>query len=674
MDRTAVLEALSRADSVHQARRLFSRLEYILEDLPGIDGASVVGRWRGFEIMASCSPTPRCAAKSLARKLAAASRRALAVTCGPVEVAIAAPRIGAPGITPLLIIPRADPPALAFQLLCELCPRRDDDGLAHALRVAEVLSAERVGERFFRRLRAALEQMASSLPLKACATDRRTAALITLTRVLFLYFVQAKGWLDGRSDYLRSLLDDALTKGRDFHRDVLHPLFFGTLNRPPAERSRRLRLGRVPYLNGGLFQPHPVERRLGGVRFSNDLWRETFDGLFERFRFCVREADEVTAVAPDMLGRVFERVMDDDERHETGTFYTPEAVVRQMVDAAIATALTGSRGLDPEATQRVIAGTVTHPAEARAAQRALQRLRVLDPAAGSGAFLLGTLERLTEIHLALRAQRDPAARCRLRREILRNNLFGVDLSPMAVRLAELRLWLALVADDPTDDIAAISPLPNLDGILRQGDTLLDPVAAARALGTPGARVPHATARTVAEVRAAMYQARGPERARLALELAAAERDLAERLITAARAAAERESGELVALASGRDLFGNRSGLSAAQRARYRRLRRHRAELRRAQRALRDGSVPFFSFDVHFPDVARAGFGIVLGNPPWVRAERLPPATRRTLASRFRWWRAAPTAGYGHLPDISIAFLERSLELTQPGGAVALLVP
>ncbi len=674
MDRTALLEALARADSLPHGRRLFSTLGYVPDDLPGDAGICVVARWRGFEVVASCSPTPRDAARSLAKKLAAASRRALALACGPAELAIAAPRIGAPGITPLLVVPRVEPPALTLQLLCELSPRRGDDGLAHALRVAEILSVERAGERFFRRFRAALEQMATSLPQQADVTDRRTAALITLTRVLFLYFVQAKGWLDGRPDYLRSLLDDALGKGRDFHRDVLHPLFFGTLNRPPAERSRRLCLGRIPYLNGGLFQPHPVERRLGGVRFPNDLWRETFDGLFERFRFCVREADEVTAVAPDMLGRVFERVMDDGERHATGTFYTPESVVRQMVDAAIATALGGARGLDPDAAHRIVTGTVTHPAEARAARSALRRLRVLDPAAGSGAFLLGALERLTEIHLALEPPRSAVARCRLRLEILRNNLFGVDLSPMAVRLAELRLWLALVADDPTDDIADISPLPNLDGILRQGDTLFDPVAAARALGTPGPRVSREVARTLAEIRAAMYQARGPERTRLARRLAAAERDLADRLIAHAREAAERESAELVALASGRDLFGNRSGLSAKQRQRYRRLRRHRVELRRAQRALRDGTVPFFSFDVHFPDVARAGFGIVLGNPPWVRAERLPPATRRTLGSRFRWWRAAPTTGYCHLPDISVAFLERSLELARPGGAVALLLP
>lgn len=674
MDRTALLEALAQADSLPRVRRLFTLLGYLAEDAPAADGTWVIARWRGFEVIAPGLPAAPAVARSLARKLGAASRRSLAVAYGPAELAIAAPRIGAPGATPLLVVPRARPPALAVQLLCELAPRREDQALTHALRVAEVLSTERAGERFFRLFRATLDRMAGGLPQQAGIGDRRTAALITLTRVLFLYFVQAKGWLDGRPDYLRSLLDEALGKRRDFHRNVLHPLFFGTLNRPPAERSPRLRLGRVPYLNGGLFEPHPVERRVADVWFSNDLWRETFDGLFERFRFCVRESDEVTAIAPDMLGRVFERLMDEGERHVTGSFYTPESVVRQLVDAALETALAGTGGLDPDSVCRLVAGRLIPPGSLPAARRALKRLRVLDPAVGSGAFLLGALERLTEIRLSLEPARSPLARCRLRREILKNNLFGVDLSPMAVRLAELRLWLALVADDPTEDIAAVNPLPNLDGLLRQGDTLFDPVSAARALGTPAARVPRDSTAAVTSTRAAMYDARGARRTHLARKLTEAERDLAARLIGHAWDAAERASAELVSLAKGRDLFGNRSGLTPAQRHLYGRLRRHRAELRRVLNRLRDGTVPFFSFDVHFPEMARSGFSIVLGNPPWVRAERLAPATRRALAARYRWWRSGPSQGYSHLPDLSVAFLERSLELARPGGAVALLLP
>jgi hypothetical protein len=320
MDRTSLLDAIRCARSARDLSHLFALLRYQPEDQPDQGGAQMVARWHGFHVVACWSDAPRDAARTLARRLGATSRRALAVAVGSAELALAAPRTGAPGITPLLAVPRERPPSLALQALQDLAPRRGDLGLAHALRVAEVLSAEGAGERFFRLFRVLLERMARSLPARIGAGDRRAVALIALTRVLFLYFVQAKGWLDGRPDYLRSLLDDALAAGRDFHGQVLRPLFFGTLNRPPATRSRRLRLGDIPYLNGGLFEPHPVERRVGRFAFSNALWRDAFDQLFERFRFCVREAEEVNAVAPDMLGRVFERVMDDGERHATGTF------------------------------------------------------------------------------------------------------------------------------------------------------------------------------------------------------------------------------------------------------------------------------------------------------------------------------------------------------------------
>src|SRR3990172_1254136 len=191
MDRTALLQALVRPDGVRHAGRLFSLLGYQPDDAPAEDGAHVVARWSGFQVIASDGAVPHDAARALAKRLAAGARPALAVACGPSDLAFATPRIGAPGITPLLIVPRAEPSALALQLLCELSPRRGDTGLAHALRVAAVLSTERAGEGFFRRFHAALERMVTSLPRQGSASDRRTAAPIALTRVLFLYFVHA---------------------------------------------------------------------------------------------------------------------------------------------------------------------------------------------------------------------------------------------------------------------------------------------------------------------------------------------------------------------------------------------------------------------------------------------------------------------------------------------------
>ena len=675
INRTTLLEALGRSRTIHDVGRLFVSLGYAPEERGEGELGHVVARWRGFHVLATPATDPREAARATAQRLALACRRALAVGCGPTELALAAPRVGAAGITPLLVVPIHAPPPLSLQLLAELAPRPQHSGLAHALRVAELLGTERAGERFFRIFRVTLERMAASLGRRGSAADRRAVALIALTRVLFLYFVQAKGWLDGRPDYLPALLDDALARRRDFHRQVLLPLFFGALNRPAGERSRRTTPGAIPYLNGGLFEPHPVERRLAGGCFPNALWRDAFDGLFQRFRFCVREADEVGAVAPDMLGHVFERVMDADERHATGTFYTPESVVRQIVDAAIETAMAGTAGLPQETARHLVAGGSLPPSAAGIALVALRGLRVLDPAVGSGAFLLGALDRLTELRCRLHAQAQRLARCRLRREILRDNLFGVDLNPIAVRLAELRLWLAVVADDPTTDIPQVAPLPNLDGVLRQGDSLLDPLTAARLLCGSGAPPSRALAAAVAVARTGMFETRGPAHATVARRLRAAELRLAAELLAQARVAVHHGLRDLAASAASRDLFGRRGGLSPAQRARCEALRERRAELRSAAAALRDGAVPFFAFEVHAPEaMTEGGFSVVLGNPPWVRAERIPPATCRALGARFRWWRAAAGRGYRHLPDLSVAFLERSFELVREGGAVALLLP
>jgi hypothetical protein len=676
MDRTTLLELLGRIRTTVDVGRLFVGLGYAPDDRPNDETSHIVAHWHGFQVLASRSNMPRDAARTLAHRLALASRRALAASCGANELVLAAPRIGVAGITPLLVVPLVGPPPLAVQLLAELAPRSRHTGLAHALRVASLLSTERVGERFFKSFHIMLERMAVSLAGRGTAADRRTAALIALTRVLFLYFVQAKGWMDGRGDYLPALLDAALARGCDFHRQVLSPLFFGTLNRPAAERSpRHLPPGVIPYLNGGLFERHSVERRLGTIAFSNALWRDAFDELFQRFRFCVREADDVTAVAPDMLGHVFERVMDGDDRHVTGTFYTPESVVRQIVGAAIETALTSPGGLSVEAARRAVTGLPLDAPTTARARSALRALRVLDPAVGSGAFLLGMLERLTEIRSVLEGPCDGVSRRQLRREILRDNLFGVDLNPIAVRLAELRLWLAIVADDPTADIASVAPLPNLDGVLRQGDSLFDPLTAAHLLCGPAAPPSHTIAGAVTGARMGMFQARGAARATQVRHLRSAEVQLARELLARAQAAVDHQLRDLAASAAGHDLFGRRNSLPAPQRARYRALRERRAELKDAAAQLREGAVPFFSFHVHAPDtMAVGGFSIVVGNPPWVRAERISRATRRALGERFAWWRSSPGRGYSHLPDLSIAFLERSFEVAKNGGAIALLMP
>jgi hypothetical protein len=263
----------------------------------------------------------------------------------------------------------------------------------------------------------------------------------------------------------------------------------------------------------------------------------------------------------------------------------------------------------------------------------------------------------------------------VRRRVLRENLFGVDINPMAVRLAELRLWLAVVADDPTTDISRIVPLPNLDGVVRQGDSLFDPIAAARLTLGRRPNTDRDVVEEVAAIRRKMFDARGRSTRRIMTALARAERRLAQSMVEESLGAAEAQVQDLEHVTRGRDLFGCPASLNAGQRRHLRQTRKDLAALRRAKSALDDGALPFFAFEVHLPDVmANGGFHLVIGNPPWVRAERLAPAFRVSLARRFRLWQSQDKPGFAHLPDLSVAFLERFLELAAPGGVVALLVP
>jgi hypothetical protein len=667
-------ETLRRVRTAHDVTAVFQELGYAPDHCPFDERAWLVARWHGLRVVAVDGDDVRVEASKLAKQLGNVAFRGLAVAVNAgEEMALAAPRIGAPGISRVLTVPLREPNPVAIQHLMQFRPRKSATGLAHAMRLNELLATEIVGERFFKAIQTQLDRMAASLDRRIGEDDRRILALLSMTRVLFLYFVQAKGWLDGRTDYLRTLLDDRLAAGSSFHETALEPLCFETLNRPAAERGRHT-LGNIPYLNGGLFERHPVEVRAGKAAFPNEIWRDAFGSVFEKFRFCVREAHEVDSIAPDMLGQVFERVMETGFRHATGTFYTPESVVNEMVLATIETALSTEGVISTSLARRIVHHEQLESPERKTAKRCLWRLRILDPAVGSGAYLLGALERLTEMHTALTMDSDdPAARVRLRRRILRDNLFGVDLNPTAVRLAELRLWLAIVSDDPCTDIGAVEPLPNLDGIVRQGDSLTDPIAAA--VGTT-ARGSTKLANDVRTARRNLYTRRGSKRQQGLRILRERERKLALALLESRQRALRCRLRELRAAAEGRNLFGQRSGLTRHQSATSRILRRQLTEMEAAQIQIRDGTIPFFSYEVHAPDVCRdGGFSVVVGNPPWVRAERLPRIRREALRERFTWWRADRSGrGYKHQPDLSVAFLQRAFELAAPGAAIGLLMP
>jgi hypothetical protein len=621
----------------------------------GITGGRTLGghagcRWVAFD----CSGPPERVAAALARRL----EREPEVTC--LVVLNPGLRLLAVGISlapfPAMGLSLDAPGPVALRCLERLRGGSDDDGLVAAARIARALDGQAAGRRFFEAFRQLLDRMRAALPGRIPAADRHALALLDLTRTLFLYFVQAKGWLDGRSRFLAEEVDHVLSTGRHLHADLLRPLFFGTLNQPPARRGAApRRFGAIPFLNGGLFELHPLERRWRPT-WPNELLRDAFDQVFERFHFTADEA-EGNAIAPDMLGRVFEGVMDPEERGATGTFYTPAALVDDVLSAAFEAQLAERLGCGAEEASRRLGDPDP------ATRATLLGLRILDPAVGSGAFLLGAFQRLRSL-----AGADPR---RVGHAVLSRNLFGVDLSPAAVRLTELRLWLAVISGDTAEDPAEVAPLPNLDTLVRSGDSLglVRPP-------TPGG-IPTAVAERVRAGRAALLVAVGADKRAAVRDLRAAEQEAAAALLTSRLESVGAQLRDLAAVRRSPTLFGDRRGLTGSERRTLEQWRAERSFLHAARRRLdREGALPWFEYQAQFADVfaGAGGFDLVVGNPPWVRAEELPAPMRAALAGRFRWWGGGGRRGYRHQPDLAVAFLERAVELAAPRGTVAMLVP
>ena len=364
-----------------------------------------------------------------------------------------------------------------------------------------------------------------------------------------------------------------------------------------------------------------------------------------------------------MLGRVFEGVMEPGARKRSGTYYTPRALVRSVVDAALAGFVGGRLGLSPtrDALRRLSAG------DERAAGL-LDDITILDPAVGSGAFLLGALERLIAFRKAAGDGRDTAA-------IVARNLYGVDLNPAAVRLCELRLWLAIISARSGRRAGTPShPLPNLDAFMRQGDSLADPMrlmlrhpaALAPACSGPGGRAPRRgggewgrQARGAPAPPAGWRWTRRPSGSR---PPSASARPRSGR--SSPRGTTPRCSG------SDATSIRERPGPSALPGRRLKELRRLR------RRASRGGRGPFVRF--RHPVRRRDGRGGVRprGRESALGARGVARRRPHGRSSRSAFAGGAPASGrgYGHQPDLAVAFLERAWELTRPGGVMAMLVP
>lgn len=606
---------------------------------------------------------------------------------------LAAPLLGEPRLTLVTSrIPttaRTPDDTLTLETLLEVGAHASGTAEVLLLGLERVLERRPLGQAFVRDFRAASQRLAQAwnhVPEDA-HHDRHELAFVTLSRLLFLSFVQARGWLDQQPDFLAARIAQAEARGADPYREVLLPLFHGALNTPVHARSARARqLGAIPFLNGGLFAESPAEQAHPRRTLPTALLRTLIDELFAPYIFTTAErAEHQRSIDPVMLGQVFEALMQPEERNASGSFYTPQRIVRRLVtESLVAHAEHALPHVERHALIALFhdakAAALTTE-DARTLDHHLHHLRILDPAAGSGAFIVGAFHALQRARTAL-AQRlgpDALAPRALRLHIATHNLYGVDLLPRAIRLCELRLWLALSSGMEATDPTQLPPLPNLDLRLRTGDSLLEPYPT----HLPETSPEHGH-RLIA-LKNRYLHATQDAKAQLALEITRQERALFAHQLEQATTALDTRLGALQRLAKNPDLFGGPRGLNTEERTLREQLIEERARLETHRRQLSDPNAPLpgFAYALHFAEITQAGgFDIVIGNPPWLRPHRQSRSQKLALRKRYQVyhhgsWKPGATLGRGlKAPqvDLSAVFVERALRLAAPEAIVCMLVP
>ena len=305
-----------------------------------------------------------------------------------------------------------------------------------------------------------------------------------LGRLTFLCFLQRKGWMNNDREFLQDLYQSSPIQD-DFLDAVLEPLFFGVLNTPPENRKEifvkngwNIELADawkdIPYLNGGLFEQTREDKFT--VKFPKKLYQELFKFLGQ-YNFTIDENDPDDAeigIDPEMLGRVFESLLEDNK--DKGAFYTPKEIVQYMCRQSIIEYLKThtTESLHSDIEDLINNGLVNHALQnkdnARTLYKLLKAVTVCDPAIGSGAFPMGILNILftSRQHLyGFLHESEPFNPLEVKKDIIRDNIYGVDIEQGAVDIARLRFWLAILVEEQV-----ATPLPNLDYRIVRGNSLL----------------------------------------------------------------------------------------------------------------------------------------------------------------------------------------------------------
>lgn len=378
--------------------------------------------------------------------------------------------------------------------------------------------------------------------LDRCGINTSSFSKKLLGQVVFLYFLQKKGWLGvsqnkdwgtGSRNFLEDLFKKKYIHYSNFFNEILEPLFYEALAIPREDNFFPRLNCKIPFLNGGLFEPagdYDWQKSL--IKIKNETFKQIFE-TFNLYNFTIREDEPLekeVAVDPEMLGKVFEKLLEVNDRKAKGAFYTPRPIVHYMCEQSLinylATALKTQKSIVPDLvvqqadlftqkstiqkglkTDTDIDGIPREDIEmfvqfgdfavdydaakekgtssykylipesirlnASLVDNALAEVKICDPAIGSGAFpvdIMGEIVKLRMVLSTFLPNSTDRTSYDLKRQTIENSIYGVDIDPSAIDIGRLRLWLSLVVDE--EDFQNIQPLPNLDYKIICGNSLL----------------------------------------------------------------------------------------------------------------------------------------------------------------------------------------------------------
>ena len=406
----------------------------------------------------------------------------------------------------------------------------DSDGQISIAKVADkfkqALDIERITKKFFKEYETLFLEFVKLIKGINHEEDCHWYASVILNRLMFIYFLQKKGFIDNANyNYLSEKLAPKPPNGAllappsgaggasTFYGIFLQKLFFEGFAKPEDKRdaeTKRL-IGKIKYLNGGLFLKHKIELKYAQISIPDVAFENLFR-LFDNYSWSLNDTigENDNEINPDVLGYIFEKYIN---QKEFGAYYTrpeiTEYLCEQTVNKLILDQLNGeplpdlsafpalSKKLNSSAGQttfeslsdlytKLDAPTIHRLIDEK--NGILPNLSLLDPACGSGAFLVAAMKTLINVYAAIIGRIEfindkklsdwlkktrlehPSLQYYIKKQIITNNLYGVDIMEEATEIAKLRLFLALVASAQTVD--DLEPLPNIDFNIMAGNSLM----------------------------------------------------------------------------------------------------------------------------------------------------------------------------------------------------------